>query len=368
MEQGTQCVPKKDSVCGPLQGMATGTSSMESDFGPQSTQWAASNIGKNGSACLAGCKVSGTMSACVSGTGKSGSMVCMLSQPSFTGDPCSETSSGSGSEGEENGSDKPKDCPVGYEKSAYAAGVCIPKPNDCPAGSSPSKYAEGVCIPDEKKDDGTCEDPKDPTKRVACEGQSNQCPTGYAQSTTAVGTCVPTKDGSGKDSQGNPVTCTGGTCTTTKPDGSKESKEQGAFCKENPDMAVCKESKGSFSGSCSASFRCDGDALQCSALQEQHKRNCQLFDTPNDASRLFDLEAKRPQENVLSSNGREIDLKGHINVNSVIGNGACPADVEVVVFERAVLFKLSEFCKYFNAMGLMVMLGTAVSCLKILGS
>lgn len=368
-EVGGQCVPKKDSVCGPLTGMSIGITSMESDFGPQSAKWAASKLGQSGNACMTGCQTTGTISSCIAGIGKSSSTVCNLSNPTFTGEACTDPSTGgSGGEGTEGGKDKPQDCPVGYEASKYAPGVCIPKENNCPSGSSPSKYVEGICIPDEKGDDGSCEDPKDPTKRAECEGKGNQCPSGQVQSTTQTNTCVPAKDGADKGKDGSKVECKDGKCTVTKPDGSKEDKGQDEVCKEQPDLAMCKESKGQFSGSCSANFRCDGDVLQCAALQEQHKRNCTMFDIENDMSRLFDADAKKPQENVLTANGTEIDLKGHITVDSIIGNGQCPADVPLQVFGKTVVFKLSEFCRYFNAMGMLLFLSTCATCLRILGT
>lgn len=373
LEKDGQCVPKKSDVCGPLQGMGTGIPSMDSDFGTQSAAWAGKKIGQGANSCLAGCQVSGTVTSCIVGTGKSSSTVCYLSDTSFTGDQCTNsTEGGSGGTGDPGGADKdkPSDCPIGYEPSKYAPGVCIPKPNDCPSGSSPSKYAEGVCIPDEKGDDGSCEDPKDPTKRAECEGNQNKCPSGQVQSTTQVGTCVPGKDGTEKDKDGSKVECKNGKCTVTKGDGTKEEKGQDEVCKEKPHLVMCEKEKdkGQFSGSCSANFRCDGDVLQCAALQEQHKRNCSLFDVENDMSRFFSAEAKKPQENVLTTNGTEIDLKGHITVDSIIGNGVCPSDVPLQVFGRTVVFKLSEFCQYFNAMGMMLFLSTCATCLRILGS
>jgi hypothetical protein len=70
---------------------------------------------------------------------------------------------------------------------------------------------------------------------------------------------------------------------------------------------------------------------------------------------------------VLTANGTEIDLKGHITVDSIIGNGQCPADVPLQVFGKTVVFKLSEFCRYFNAMGMLLFLSTSSTCLRILG-
>jgi hypothetical protein len=103
--------------------------------------------------------------------------------------------------------------------------------------------------------------------------------------------CVPAKDGADKGKDGSKVECKDGKCTVTKADGSKEDKGRMKSVKSSHDLAMCKESKGQFSGSCSANFRCDGDVLQCAA-QEQHKRNCTFFDIENDMSRFFDADAK----------------------------------------------------------------------------
>lgn len=335
VEQGNQCVKKKSEVCGPLQGMGTGISSIDSDFGTQSAKWAGSKIGTSANSCMAGCQVSGKVDTCVVGTGNSSSTVCYLSGTSFTGDVCTNSTDGGGggtddSQGADK--DKPSDCPVGYEPSKYAPGVCIPKPNDCPSGSSPSKYAEGVCIPDEKGDDGSCEDPKDPTKRAECEGNKNKCPSGQVQSTTQVGTCVPGTDSTGKDKDGNKVECKDGKCTITKPDGSKEDKDKKSVCAENPDLPACKENKSTFGGSCMGGFSCEGDALQCAIAKEQHRRNCELFEKDTDSNSLTNKALNGTDDKsaeALKASAAQLNVTSSFDQSGLGWSHSCPADPRI---------------------------------------
>ncbi len=187
------------------------------------------------------------------------------------------------------------------------------------------------------------------------------------------------------------VKCENGKCTisetTTNKDSSgattggstKETQvSQSDFCAQNPGSSVCKspglgkeegegddDKKSSFSGSCSSSFSCEGDSVQCAIALEQHKTACKLFDESNTYFQAFkDAEAS-------NSNGVEsstVDLASHVSVDSVIGAGACPADIEITVFNQAIPVELSKFCQYFDAMGMLIMLGACIGCLRILGS
>lgn len=187
------------------------------------------------------------------------------------------------------------------------------------------------------------------------------------------------------------VRCENGKCTisetTTDKDSSgattgESTKEtqvsQSDFCAQNPGSSVCKspglggeegegdnDKQSSFSGSCSSSFSCEGDSVQCAIALEQHRTACKLFDESNTYFQVFkDAEAS-------NSNGVEsstVDLASHVSVDSVIGSGACPADIEVTVFNQVIPFELSKFCRYFDAMGMLIVLGASVGCLRILGS
>lgn len=357
-EQGNQCVKVRDPVCGPLSDMSMGVSSVESDFGKQSTGWASSALGTSGKACIQGCQISGTIGGCVIG----GSAICMVNDPKFTGEACDTKTEGDSNDG----------CPADTILQPVS-GLCVPKQNSCPAGQEPSKYVEGICIPQETANDGKCEDPSDPAKRVDCQGTDSKCPSGKVPSKVTPNTCVPALDGAEQSKNGNTYECTGGKCTVIKGDCTpaegntcKEEKTQGDACKEAPDLKQCTDDTG-ITGSCAGAFQCKGDGLQCAMALEQHKRNCELFEKQNDYSRLFD-ELKAGQTNDGAIQGTEVDLAGHFKVDSVIGNGVCPADITVMVMDRPIPVRLSDFCQYFNAMGYLLFLGACISCLRILGT
>jgi hypothetical protein len=62
------------------------------------------------------------------------------------------------------------------------------------------------------------------------------------------------------------------------------------FCKDNPTSSICKNS--TFGGSCSASFSCDGDAVQCAIAKEQHQRNCAFYDPASQTGPMADDAAR----------------------------------------------------------------------------
>lgn len=356
VESGGQCVSPKDPVCGGLADMPMGVGSIESDFGKQSAGWAASKIGQSGSACVSGCKVSGTVSGCVLG----GSAVCMIASPVFTGDACTpEEEQGPSEEG----------CPDGTVLQPVS-GLCVPQETSCPAGEEPSKYVEGVCIPVEDLNDGLCEDPSDPSKRVECVGKESKCPSGKVPSKLVPGACVVSEEGAELSQNGNIYICKNGVCTVIAGDCDPSQgscvteKTKGDSCKEAPDLKQCTQDSG-ITGSCGGSFQCKGDSVQCAIAVEQHKRNCELFDKSDPFKLVFENAVKSQNEDGVLS-GTEVDLSGHLNVDSVIGNGQCPSDLIVTVFGQDIPVKLSEFCQYFNAMGYLIFLGACVSCLRIL--
>lgn len=354
-----QCV--KDGVCGFLEGKPVpGLPRIEADYGPQSASWAAGKIGGKGLVCTPEqCQASGTVTGCVAGQGAQGTTVCYVSDPKYTGDSCKK---------DDKPGDKTDKCPPGTKQSATNPALCEPLDTKCPEGYEPSKYAEGVCIPvDPASGPKECEDPNDPTKKIPCEGKPNECPKGYVPSKYVKNVCIPAEDGEGTDKNGDKVTCKDGVCTTTKPDGTSTSKPKGEFCAENPNNELCtKKSDDSFSGTCDINFSCKGDVLQCAIAQEQHRRNCQFFVTPTPESRIFDNARAKSQEDVLSMTAQTVDLAAHINADPIV-TGSCPADVVTTVANHEIRLPMSQFCPYFNYLGLIVMAMTAVTCLRILG-
>lgn len=354
-----KCV--KDDVCGFLEGKPVpGLPRIEADYGPQSASWAAGKVGGKGLVCTPEqCQAEGTVTGCVAGQGAQGTTVCYVSEPKYTGDSCKK---------DDKPGDKTDKCPPGTKQSATNPALCEPLDTKCPEGYEPSKYAEGVCIPvDPSSGPKECEDPKDPTKKVPCEGKPNDCPKGYVPSAYVKGVCIPAEDGEGTDKNGDKVNCKDGVCTTTKPDGSSTSEPKGEFCAENPNNELCtKKSDDSFAGTCDINFSCKGDVLQCAIAQEQHRRNCQFFVTPTPESGIFDNARAQSQEDVLSMTAQTVDLAAHINADPIV-TGSCPADFVTTVANHEIRLPMSQFCPYFNYLGLIVMAMTAVTCLRILG-
>lgn len=69
---------------------------------------------------------------------------------------------------------------------------------------------------------------------------------------------------------------------TTNSDGTitTETKEQpiDKFCEQNPNSKLCKlDSENKFSGTCAASFTCEGDAIQCAIALKQHQAYCEAI-------------------------------------------------------------------------------------------
>ena len=117
-------------------------------------------------------------------------------------------------------------------------------------------------------------------------------------------------------------------------------------------MPICKQ--GSFSGSCAASFACDGDAIQCAIAKEQHIRNCKLFDDPSDESRLYDAEkVKDPNRDVTADlpGNETIDVSGKISYENVLGGGSCIADLNVMVMRQSITLPISRICPELGYLG-----------------
>jgi hypothetical protein len=93
------------------------------------------------------------------------------------------------------------------------------------------------------------------------------------------------------------------TTTTTPPSGTPttttttQTKEK--FCEENPNATICKQ--GSFGGSCTSGFICDGDGVNCAIARAKHLENCILYETST------------PQSTLGQSLGNGSDPSGDLN-------------------------------------------------------
>lgn len=212
---------------------------------------------------------------------------------------------------------------------------------------------------------------------------------GYVGSVNGVETCVPgTSSATGVDITGGSSTttnsdgstsnsststkCTGVNCTTTTTttttasNGTTSSStrsdttDRGTYCKgSGAGTAACNgdgdgDDKGSFGGSCTAGFTCDGDAIQCAIAKEQHVRSCKLFDDKSDESRLYDAEKAKDRNRDVTATlpgNNTVDLSNKLDTSNPLAGPACVRDLSITVWRTQVSLPFSAICPALNYMG-----------------
>lgn len=207
------------------------------------------------------------------------------------------------------------------------------------------------------------------TTTTSADGKST------SSSTTSSTSNVP-GSGTGSGTGTDPRLGTGsgtGAGTPGKDDSSEESSDE--FCKQNPDLNICKNSNVS-GGSCSGGAddtSCEGDAIQCSILREQRKRHCEdekmREDTQaKDYTQLGNqiLAGEDPRKNDYPTvdkaqvvNAPQLDTSG--------SGGSCFSDKSFVVSGRSVTIPFSSVCPHLEALRYVVMVIAALASLKIVG-
>ncbi len=173
------------------------------------------------------------------------------------------------------------------------------------------------------------------------------------------------------------TTCTGSSCSTetkrtditTRTDGSTSTvitiiiKEEpkADFCTKNPRASQCLT--GSFGGSCSGGFVCDGDAVMCAIAADQHRRHCQLFDTSNPESALYESEKLKasfqlPNEDVAIG-------PGSFDTSDSLGGRSCIGDRTISVMGWTGTVPLSSVCPHLAVLGNVLMLVSFVLSARI---
>ena len=125
---------------------------------------------------------------------------------------------------------------------------------------------------------------------------------------------------------------------------------------------------GKFSGSCEASFQCEGDAIQCAIALEQHKWNCTLTDLLTDEDGYSDTfsqektDGRQAHERVSNTSINVNDL----NTSSIIGSGACVDDLDVQIMGQTLTIPFSILCPYLAAIGLFLKISSLILAAKII--
>lgn len=163
------------------------------------------------------------------------------------------------------------------------------------------------------------------------------------------------------------------TTTTTPANGGEpitETTEQdiSGFCEENPTSKICKDDEAStFGGSCAASFTCDGDAIQCSIAQEQHKRNCTLYETQTTLSQQGQAMIDSQGNNPASLENREtINLSNMVNEGSNIGSGTFQ-DKVIPLKGSGIVLPFSKLNDIVQLLGAFLLAGAYLNAARIVG-
>jgi hypothetical protein len=213
---------------------------------------------------------------------------------------------------------------------------------------------------------------------AACASVTSTSAASSAASSVSTNASGVSSSSSSSGSSSSSTTCRGETCTTstsktgTNPDGSSsatnetKTQDKPSYCAENPTSPQCDgKDESVFGGSCGA-FACDGDAIQCAMAQEQHRRNCQLFDdvTPlSQAGNELANGALRPDGH--PANNPDVLGVGAVGLPANPYGSACPADFSLDLIGTSVTVPLSSACDVLRFMGDIAIAFTAVACARI---
>ncbi len=218
-------------------------------------------------------------------------------------------------------SEAPKACKGGQAGIVNGVSVCIP----FPAGSTVTTPKTTTTT----SSSGGGVDGNSPT--VSSVSGQTQCVASQCTTTTTTTTTTTNADGT----------------TSTKSSTSSKTESQGDFCQENPKSQQCVDS--SWGGSCSAGFSCDGDAVMCAISQDQHKRNCALFDTASPESQLFDAEKNKTGSQVENEN-KSISSSS-FDTSDALGGGSCIGDKQITVMGWTGSLPFSLVCSQLAILG-----------------
>lgn len=243
--------------------------------------------------------------------------------------------------------------------------VPVPPFTGQPGGGCPKGTVQGGVGPDGvPMCMGTGSNPPMPPKTPSTTTKPPTTTTGADGSTTT------TQETSQKNADGSTTTTT--TTTTTAPDGTKTTSSNtvnsgtpsgGAgrtdtadadktnFCKQNPNLAVCRES--SVSGTCGQTS-CVGDAIQCATLRAAAEMSCKqkADDDALKASSLYSLgQAASGGNDPLASTLPTVQNASIVNVPTMaasgwIGAGSAFRDVSFTVQGRTFAIPLEKWTGY----------------------
>jgi len=263
-----------------------------------------------------------------------------------------------------------------YNKYTTTGNVCAsPAPPPPPVGAV--EVTAGTTAYDcikEGKSFGTvnsltiCLDKGEVGSEKILEPPNNSTTTNTDGSTTTTKTeTVTNPDGTVTTKTTTTNTPVGGSSTTTV---KTETQDKLGFCEENPTLSICKEEdESSWNGSCSTSFSCDGDAIQCAISKRIHLDNCELEQSVTDAQTEIESTSAYTDGEVLINGQYTADVQGFLdgtdpdsnrtvdldNILSETGSASFSGDgmqdVSFSAMGQTMVLPLSDYNEYLVLMG-----------------
>lgn len=252
----------------------------------------------------------------------------------------------------------------------------------CPKGTVPAGFgSDGLisCV-------GTGSAPKNPSAAPPTATTTATTTNADGSTTTTTTTVKTNADGSKTTTVDKVTTPAGGGGTVTKeqtkdtsatPSGAagketpEKPQEQVNFCKQNPNLAVCRES--SVSGSCGQTS-CTGDAVQCATLAAARAMECKQRSDEDTikSSRLFNdgqaaANGNDPMQGSLPApgNGEKLVVP-QLNADGWLGGGAPMPDVSFTIQGRTITVPISKATEYLVALRYALMVVASLISFRML--
>ena len=224
-----------------------------------------------------------------------------------------------------------------------------------------------------------------------CAPYGVDAPTVSASPETGIKTVVNADGTSTTTTTKGVTTCAGNVCTTnnnvsttnnnaagaptsTASSATNTSQSASAFCQSNGKSAQCSgqgDGKGgSFSGSCAAGFKADGDDAVLNAMaQEQFRLNCKVLAA--DAAESVAISALLDSAGVtqaVNPNDKTVNISSSsFDTSSALGGGSCNLNKTIVVARMSATLPLNVLCDPLAVLGQLLVAVSLLLSVRIVG-
>lgn len=204
-------------------------------------------------------------------------------------------------------------------------------------------------------DGSTTSTKTDVATKVDCPAGPSSC-----KSTTTTTTTTTQKDADGNvTGTTSQTTCSGDKCTSGGSTGGGGAGNGGkgdatTNCDPSTDPKACEGTSTDGGGKkCDAPIQCDGDAVMCAILQQQHKDTCELMKDPTEEEKAKFDQQKTAEFGKVDALQSELDQKAsglfsnfQATASGTQYGGRCLTDKQVDIMGHSFTFPFSQACPY----------------------